>query len=250
MKKLRIRDRILLGFGLFYDYIGRHVLLAARGSYKACLFVPPKNRKESIYNAVQKMLKTGYLEKIVKNGTPYLRITSRGHQAWQRNFSFLAMRKTSWDERWRLVIFDLPEVQKSIRDSLRNKLYELGFGRLQKSIYISPFDFVEDMVEFLKDKKLLGDVFVLTAKHRFMGSAKDLANRVWQLKKINEKYKKISEGLKRLETIKNKNEHQAYLRQLFFDLSDLLTHDPILPKELLPDDWLGETVRKQLLTSI
>src|SRR4030042_7155442 len=100
MKKLRIRDRILLGFGLFYDYVGRHMLLAARGSYQACLFTPPKNKNESIYNAVYKLLITGDLEKVVKNGKPYLRITGKGYQLWQRDFSFLNMRNIPWDGKW------------------------------------------------------------------------------------------------------------------------------------------------------
>lgn len=250
MKKLRIRDRILLGFGLFYDYIGRHMLLAARGSYKACLFVPPKNKKESIYNAVSQMLKTGYLEKVVKNGKPYLRISNRGFQGWQRDFSFLAMRDTPWDGKWRLVIFDLPEERKIRREALRRKLYELGFGQLQKSIYISPFDFVQDMAEFLERQHLLGYAFVLTAKHELMGSAKKLANRVWKLDKINKEYTKIMEGLEKLKAVKRKDKWQSHLRKLFFYLSDLLTRDPFLPKELLPEDWLGEKVRVKLISLI
>lgn len=250
MKKLRIRDRILLGFGLFYDYVGRHMILAARGSYKACLFVPPETKKKSVYNAVYEMLKTGYLEKIIKNGKPYLRITNRGQQAWQRDFSFLAMRDTPWDGKWRLVIFDLPEDKKSIRESLRRKLYKLGFGQLQKSIYINPFDFVQDMAEFLENKHLLGYAFVLTAKHELMGNAQKLANRVWKLEKINREYKKILKELKRLKTINNEQKREVLLRRLFFDLSDLLVRDPILPKELLPDDWLGDKVRKGLFSLI
>jgi phenylacetic acid degradation operon negative regulatory protein len=246
MKKLRLKDRLLLGFGLFYDYVGRHMLLAARGSYKACLFSPPKHRNESIYNAVSNLLKTGYLEKKVIKGIPYLRISGSGLDSWKRNFSFLATRNKPWDRSWRIVIFDFPEKIRRRRDSLRSKLYELGFGQMQKSIYISPFDMVEDMVEFLKEQKLLGYAYVLTAKHRYMGDPKKLAVRVWNLENINQKYKKIINNLLLADKY-SKRRKLRMVRKLFMDLENLIFLDPFLPKELLPENWLGEKARRSLM---
>ena len=250
MKKLRIQDRLLLGFGLFYDYIGRHMLLAGLGSYKASFFVPPKNKNQSIYNAVSKLLKTGYLEKIVKNGVPCLRISGSGYNAWKRDFSFLAMRNKPWDGSWRFVIFDLPEKYKVKRNILRDKLYELGFGQMQKSIYISPFDFVKDMIEFLQNQKLLGYAYVLTAKHQNMGSHKELASRVWKLNQLNKDYAEILEEIEAMNKIKNKTKKDKILRQLYIDLENIIYLDPFLPKGLLPENWLGEKARKTLLSNI
>ncbi|MEW5907709.1 MAG: hypothetical protein AB1643_00795 [Patescibacteria group bacterium] len=55
-----------------------------------------------------------------------------------------------WDNRWRLVIFDIPETCKKFREALRRKLKDLGFYQCQKSIWIYPFDCTEE-IEFLKD---------------------------------------------------------------------------------------------------
>jgi DNA-binding transcriptional regulator PaaX len=37
-----------------------------------------------------------------------------------------------WDEKWRIVAFDIPEKFKTGRDALRRKLKEVGFHELQK----------------------------------------------------------------------------------------------------------------------
>ena len=44
-----------------------------------------------------------------------------------------------WDGKWRLVIFDIPDKKKIAREVLRNKLKELGFRALQKSVFILPY---------------------------------------------------------------------------------------------------------------
>lgn len=57
----------------------------------------------------------------------------------------------AWDKKWRLVIFDIPETKKKIRDALRLKLKELGFYELQKSVFVHPFecrDEIDFVVEF------------------------------------------------------------------------------------------------------
>lgn len=53
-----------------------------------------------------------------------------------------------WDKKWRIVVFDIPEPKKKIRDILRFHLKKLEFFEFQKSIFIHPFDCKNEM-EFL-----------------------------------------------------------------------------------------------------
>lgn len=53
-----------------------------------------------------------------------------------------------WDKKWRIVIFDIPEKKKLARDILQQKLRELGFKKIQNSIYVYPFP-CEDEIEFI-----------------------------------------------------------------------------------------------------
>lgn len=45
-----------------------------------------------------------------------------------------------WDKKWRIVIFDIPEKKKVAREVLRNKLKQLGFYQLQRSVFVHPFE--------------------------------------------------------------------------------------------------------------
>ncbi|MFH1894381.1 MAG: hypothetical protein ABH813_00530 [Patescibacteria group bacterium] len=42
----------------------------------------------------------------------------------------------SWDKKWRIVIFDIPNKKKIAREALREKLKKLNFFQLQKSVWV------------------------------------------------------------------------------------------------------------------
>ena len=49
-------------------------------------------------------------------------------------------RPESWDKKWRIVIFDIPEKKKKVaREAFRNKLKNLDFFQLQESVWIHPY---------------------------------------------------------------------------------------------------------------
>lgn len=62
----------------------------------------------------------------------------------------------SWDKKWRLVIFDIPEEKKLARNILREKLKEIGFSMVQKSVFILPYpckdeiDYIRELYELYK----------------------------------------------------------------------------------------------------
>lgn len=55
-----------------------------------------------------------------------------------------------WDGKWRVVIFDIPEKKKKVREAINLKLKDLGFEILQKSTFIYPYD-CRDEIEFIRN---------------------------------------------------------------------------------------------------
>lgn len=248
-KKLRIRDRLLLGLAFSADIVIPAALRAMRGlpPQSLSLWGPSDYKKENFYSLTSRLTKTGFMEKIIKDGQPYIRLSNQGKTKLRRDFPLFAMQKKPWDGYWRLVIFDISETSRYIRDILREKLKNLGFGRLQQSIYISPYDFEEDIVEFLESHKLLGKAFVLTAKHHLMGDAQILAEHVWKLDELNEEYQEMLDKLEKIKTPKvDLEKKQKAVQQLRIEYFDLLLRDPLLPKELLPKDWVGHQLLKEI----
>ena len=55
-----------------------------------------------------------------------------------------------WDQKWRVLIFDIPDKHKVKREALRGKLKELNLYQLQKSVWVCPYNF-EKEVEVLRN---------------------------------------------------------------------------------------------------
>lgn len=68
-------------------------------------------------------------------------LTKSGKRRLKRSdFASLCIPKPrAWDGKWRLVFFDIPEVERHKRNSLNLKLKQLGFQQLQISIWVHPF---------------------------------------------------------------------------------------------------------------
>ena len=47
-----------------------------------------------------------------------------------------------WDGKWRIIVFDLPEKKRGLRNDLRKQLRSARFGGLQRSVWISPGPFI------------------------------------------------------------------------------------------------------------
>jgi len=104
----------------------------------------------------------------------YISLTSEGKKkAGRFQIDSLKIAKPkNWDKKWRLVIFDISQLKKHYREALRGKLKELGFCRLQKSIWIYPF--------YCKDElELLEKFFGLTNKEIRLITAEDIGDDKW-----------------------------------------------------------------------
>lgn len=70
-----------------------------------------------------------------------------------------------WDNKWRILIFDINERERIKREALRGKIKELGLFKLQKSIWIHPYDFsfeVEELKKFFRFRE--GELMLITAE--------------------------------------------------------------------------------------
>lgn len=67
---------------------------------------------------------------------------------WQMS-NYKINRPKKWDGKWRIIIFDIPETKKKVRDEIRTVFKEAGFQRLQDSVWVYPYD-CEDIIGLLK----------------------------------------------------------------------------------------------------
>jgi DNA-binding transcriptional regulator PaaX len=110
-------------------------------------FLPGKRQKEIINRARDRLVQQGFLKRV----DGFLELTERGKKALQileaREFQMRQPKR--WDRKWRVLIFDIPEHRKSMRDRVRRTVETIGFVRLQDSVWIYPYD-CEDLIALLK----------------------------------------------------------------------------------------------------
>ncbi len=87
-----------------------------------------------------------------KDGDQIMEITEKGKKkVLKYKFDDLKINTPEkWDKKWRIVIFDIPEPHKTARMALNQKLKELHFYPLQKSVFVFPYD-CKDEIEFISN---------------------------------------------------------------------------------------------------
>lgn len=254
MKKLlKPKDILLLGLAGVGDILEevRDPLSLGASVYKNVYgFIPRSYTRNNFLQMVNRSLKTGDIEKVVKDGKVYLRLTSAGKNKVKRDFPIVNLTK-KWNKHWVIVIFDIEEKSKGVRERLRNKLKSLGFGMLQKSIWISPLAIGEDMKEVIESIGLSKDAFVMEVSGFLFGDPKELVRRIWYLDKLEEEYVELKNRIDTVNQLVEKvsdrgNKREAKFRNRYiYELSrkkreemrsslEFMVNFPALPRELLP----------------
>ncbi len=113
-------------------------------------------------NELRRQIANLYRSKLVrkeknKDGSYRLILTDKGKlRILAYNFEAIRQKKEDWDNKWRLVIFDIPERIRSSRNILRDRLKRVGFYELQKSVFIFPYECQEEIeyiIEFYDLRK-------------------------------------------------------------------------------------------------
>lgn len=92
----------------------------------------------------------GYIDVKKKAPKTYeVKITERGlSKILQEHFGKMRFSPGMKDGFWRLIIFDIPEEHKQVRESFREKLCLMGAYKLQKSVFVVPTNCKKE-VDFL-----------------------------------------------------------------------------------------------------
>lgn len=115
------------------------------------------NLKYRAKTAAGRLVAKKYAMWVERDGKKYLRVTPSGRKALAFEQAKVALKnqKKKWDGRWRMVAFDIPERRKAVRFRLCAVMREIGFARLQNSVWVYPYD-CEDFVALLKAELKIG----------------------------------------------------------------------------------------------
>lgn len=118
-------------------------------------------------------------KKIEYDGSVIVSLTEKGKlRALNIQFKNLNNKKETWDKKWRMVAFDIPEELKKGRNALRYRLRMAGFYELQESLFLYPYDCEKEIKAFIELFKL--EKYVRFALLEFIDNQDDI-KRVFEL---------------------------------------------------------------------
>lgn len=122
-------------------------------------YAPKDKNRFSYYakTAASGLVRKGLATWVKKDGKIFLRITEAGRRklALEQEKLKLKNSKQRWDKRWRMIVFDIPERRRKVRFHLRSVMVDVGFVRLQDSVWVYPYD-CEEFVALLKAELKIG----------------------------------------------------------------------------------------------
>lgn len=109
-------------------------------------------KKQSFRNAISRLEKRGLIIGERKNGKAAYILSDKGEKLAKRIKLKLELAKSKrWDGKWRILIFDIPEKVRGKRDFFRKELRNFGFYRLQKSVWVYPYQLPQDFFDLWDD---------------------------------------------------------------------------------------------------
>ena len=135
----------------------------------------------------------------------------------------------SWDGTWTTLVITSVGIDARARATLRTTLQQNRFGELREGVWLRP-----DNLKLTLPNEVLSRVRVL---HGYDDRAAELAAQLWDLPGW------ARTGRQLLEDIAAANDIPGRFVAAAGMVRHLLT-DPVLPDELVPDDWPGSALRK------
>lgn len=131
-------EKAVDGYCRFEDFTYHH--------YRYHYGIP--NIKRSELSRVLKRLRENSLVDFIDDDKLMVRLTDKGKE--KALLAQMLVKDKKWDGRWRIVVFDIPEKRRVVRDLFRSKLKAWEFIHLQKSVWASKKNCTKVLRDFIR----------------------------------------------------------------------------------------------------
>lgn len=196
------------------------------------------------------MLKEGAIEKLnVRTGSSdpnkdentsplqnKYHLTEKGFSELCSQFPFFRFLKETWDGKWRIISYEIPEKKREMRDRLRREMQGWGLGPWHRSFWLTPHPILTDLKALTSQKDEEQYIQAFQADHTF-GDKEVLIEKVWVKSMLDKHYRELFK--KWHDILSGKEEKTEKFKKVVTEYVNLLKEDPGLPKELVGEQWIG-----------
>ena len=178
---------------------------------------------------------------------PVLRLTDKGERATDDIFRPERWWRRRWSGVWYLMVYDIPETQRSYRNVLRQFLRQLRIGRLQGSVWITPRDIRPEYDDLVKAAGIKSYAYLFEARTVLGLPTDQVVRSAWPTDLLEQCQQWYCENAQRnLDALRLKQLPQkslwVFVRETNRAFRAVMALDPLLPKALWPDGYRGAEV--------
>lgn len=200
--------------------------------------------KRQTLGALGRLEGLGYLQRKKKKDSDVISITEKGDEALADVLDFLPDDAQSWDGKWYMILFDIPEKERTTRQMFRLKLLDYGARMVQSSVWITPSHIVKEKFEAIVAKTKFKDRVYYFEITNITPETLD-TEKLWDLKKVSKEYSQLFKQIESTTKKLKKDDLASYKAKCYIIALALTARkDPQLPKQFMPSDWIGKNVSK------
>ncbi len=211
--------------------------------YKGCY-----PNTHAFQSSVDRMRKQGLLTVSKSDGSlPELKLTPSAISSLPPYYAPEKLWNKRWNKWWYVLMFDVPEKNRSYRDTLRKFLKQMRCGCLQKSVWVTPRDIRPDYDDLNRAAAVDSVAFLFESRTVLGFGDQSVVREAWNFNKLNQLHESyIQFAEENLSKLQNENPVEEEVLQLLrMDnqaYSQAMLSDPLLPKELHPEEYIGMRV--------
>lgn len=159
-KRNQIRNAVMLSA---YLTVGVSMIVMAPNAVRLLKYVekaigPSPRLKRRVSQKYSELISQGIFRRIATQGGSRIELTEKGMKIAEelsQHEEVRPIKQKKWDQKWRIVMFDIWERRRKVRDELRETLKEIGFVKVQNSAWAYPYP-CEKLLVFLQTHLKLG----------------------------------------------------------------------------------------------
>lgn len=127
-----------------------------------------KINSRALHNTIRTLYKSKLIDAVDNpDGSTTLILTEKGKKKALtyniENMRIQPMKK--WDKKWRVVLFDIPEKRRKMREALVRALKTMEFYQFQKSVFVHPLECKNEVDFVIEFFAIRPHVRLITADH-------------------------------------------------------------------------------------
>lgn len=105
-------------------------------------------KKSNLSLALKQLREKGYINTEKDGKKLIVRLSQKGQD---KAILMKVLQTGEWDGKWRVVVFDIPEDMRKVRNIFRARLKIWGFTPWQKSVWVSKKDLKDVLRKYIRD---------------------------------------------------------------------------------------------------